>query len=164
MLSTSSLNLADALRSKRAAITTQYLLTAFCIYLILHMLWTFYAFRPAQQTEPTTRVIAKAPIISQWHLFGVYQSFDSDLLPRTQLNISLQGIFYSDDPQQSQVLIADGSNVAKVYNIGQEVAGAVIKKILPYTVILEVAGNLQQLPLPKPQLDFAPPPQDLLQK
>ena len=68
--------------------------------------------------------------IADWHLFGKYQANMSNL-PSTQLQLTLQGTdVTTDSTVPSTAIIADSTNQAKVYKIGDTVpGGATITKI-----------------------------------
>ena len=105
--------------------------------------------------------IAASPLpnIAAWHMFGDYTTIRAALLPKTQLNLTLEGIFFTKNSQQSQAIIAVPGQAAKVYRQGQAVpGGAVIKEILVQGVVLQLGGELQLLPLKLFHLQFAPSP------
>lgn len=99
------------------------------------------------------------PDLSNWHLFGVYAS-DVKNLPSAQINLSLNGILYSTDPNQSRAFLSIPGQMTKAYKLGDTITGTdiVIKEILPRGVILIQSGQLLNLSLPEPALNMAPPP------
>lgn len=103
--------------------------------------------------------VTPLPTIANWHLFGDYTAIKASLLPKTQLNLQLQGVFFAEQLQQSQVIVAVPGQSARVYRVGQLLpGGAKIKEILRNGVAIELDGQLQWLPLKISHLQYGPVP------
>ncbi|KTD82883.1 type II secretion system protein N [Legionella waltersii] len=92
-------------------------------------------------------------------LFGVYMPNDlnDDNVKESLLNVTLVGILYDENPENSQVIIRSSSGDEKTYVIGDKIpGGAVIKRIIPNGVLVERDGTLESLSLPKNELNFEP--------
>lgn len=93
--------------------------------------------------------------VDAWHLFGVYhpkpQTGTGDKpvqAPETRLQLSLLGLFQSDDPKQSSAIIAQKGQDAQLYHIGDEIPGnATLRDIYSDRVILSRQGRLETLRL-----------------
>lgn len=84
---------------------------------------------------------------------------------RSKLNASIIGILYSSDENASQVLIEVPGHANKVFNLGDTIpGGAVIKRIAPEGILLMRGGLMESLSLPKNELNFAPPPQPMIER
>lgn len=78
------------------------------------------------------------------------------------LNMALVGVLFSPKQKGSQALISVANSSANTYVVGDTLPGNVtIKQITPDGVVLEHAGELESLSLPKDELTFDPPPQPL---
>ena len=95
------------------------------------------------------------PAIAAAHIFGipgaepVYQEEISDA-PDTSLNLKLRGTIATDDPDVAHAIIADGKGQDNVYFLQDKVpGGATLQEIHPDRVILNRAGQLEALRLPK---------------
>lgn len=99
--------------------------------------------------------------ISTWHLMGFSVT---NGLPQTNLQLTLQGVLVMSNPAQSSAIIADQSQTAKVYSVGDVLpGGAILDKVLANEVIIKNRGRLEELPLVRPKLQFAPPPPSMWQ-
>jgi general secretion pathway protein C len=70
-------------------------------------------------------------------------------VPETSLNLTLQGVLHSDDPQQAKVIIVGADKKGETYRRGQTIQGAVLQEIFPDRVILQRNGNQETLKLKK---------------
>jgi general secretion pathway protein C len=70
-------------------------------------------------------------------------------VPETSLNLTLQGVLYSDDPQQAKAIIVGAEKKGETYRRGQTIQGAVLQEILADRVILQRNGNQETLKLKK---------------
>ncbi len=138
--------------------------TAIFALLLCYSFWQFIQVF-TKYNQPTLEETRPLPIIqptanvAQWHLFGSYIS-NIESLPEAQLNITVVGIFYASNPDNSQVLLSSAGAPAKVFKLHQTIpGGAKIKEILQDTIVLEQNGKLQKLRLKVPNLQFAPLPQ-----
>ena len=92
--------------------------------------------------------------IAEAHLFGmpgaepeVVQTVDA---PETRLNLKLRGTVAADDPGMAHAIIADGQGKDDVYFLKDKVpGGAVLHEVQADKVILNRAGALETLKLPK---------------
>lgn len=117
----------------------------------------------AVTTDPLLQAQVKPlPDIPSWHLFGDYGIIKAGMLPITQLDLKLEGVFYASEAAESMVLVSTPSVSVKPYHVGDSLpGGAKIKEILPNGVIIDYNNQLQNLPLKKPKLDFLPKPKGL---
>lgn len=118
---------------------------------------------PTAQTDPLLSATVKPlPDVASWHLFGDYGVIRAGMLPITELDLKLEGVFYATDPKRSLVLVSSPNVKLKPYRVGDKLpGGAKIKEILPNGVIIDYDNQLQNLPLKKPTLEFAPKPKGL---
>lgn len=107
----------------------------------------------AEVTDHPTINVAKLRPVADLHLFGKFVNNLNDL-PQTLLNLTLQGIAYSADPNTpSRAIIATRNAMPQVYQVGQTLAGgAMIKEIRRDLVVLEDNQQLESLKLPVPKL------------
>jgi general secretion pathway protein C len=83
----------------------------------------------------------------------------------SDLNMSIVGVLFSTNQKESQALISLANSPANTYVVGDKLTGNVtIKQITPDGVVLEHAGELESLSLPKDQLTFDPPPKPLVEE
>ncbi len=95
--------------------------------------------------------------IANAHLFGEATAApatpppqDLEDVPETQLNLKLKGTIAASADQESMAIIAEGNGDEKVYEIGDAIpGGASIHAIRLDRVILERAGRLEELRLPR---------------
>jgi len=127
------------------------LLGFFVTRLFLPQLPIFPTAPPVLKNELNQRVkIDISPLLNRrW--FGQLPSnpIKNVQLPETALNLTLQGILYSDDPQQTKAIIAGSDNKSALHRIGQTIQGAVLQEIFPDRVILQRNGNQETLKLKK---------------
>lgn len=92
-------------------------------------------------------------------LFGVYVSNDlnENSVKKSMLDVTLVGILFADQMDDSQVIIGAAGGEEKTYRIGDSIPGdAVIKRIMANGVLVEHHGALESLSLPKNELTFEP--------
>ena len=93
-------------------------------------------------------------LVGDWQLFGRADPLDGEDdqridAPETQLDLQLQGIFYSQDDDRAYALITDGRDGTAAYRVGDGLAGGgEIEAIYEDRVILDRNGNYEALPLP----------------
>ena len=110
---------------------------------------------PASPSTPAVSV--NADRIANAHLFGEASAAaptpppqDLEDVPETQLNLLLKGTIAASSDQESMAIIAEGSGDEKVYEIGDAIpGGASIHAIRLDRIILERAGRLEELRLPR---------------
>ena len=77
-------------------------------------------------------------------------------LPLASLGVTVRGILFHPEPSQRQALLA-GAGVEeglRTYRVGDDLPGtAVIRFIEPRRIVVERAGALEELPLPRLALD-----------
>ncbi|KTD62820.1 type II secretion system protein N [Legionella shakespearei] len=92
-------------------------------------------------------------------LFGVYvpNDLNEDNVKKSMLDVTLVGIMFDDNIEESQVIIRSASGDEKTYKIGDKIpGGALIKRIMAGGVLVEHNGALESLSLPKNDLTFEP--------
>ena len=87
------------------------------------------------------------------HLFGnaaVLATGDAASAPTTNLNLILAGTLAESDPAQGWAIIGETAQAARVYATGATLpGGARLREVYADRVILERAGRLESLPLPR---------------
>jgi general secretion pathway protein C len=97
------------------------------------------------------------------HLFGVAvadpAAQDPENAPTSSANLVLAGTIATQDPKHGVAIITDGGP-AKVYSVGDNVGGASLHSVYMDHVILDRAGSLETLLLPRLLLSTprGPPP------
>lgn len=123
--------------------------------------------------EPAAVVVPENPVvqrkaariderqIAQWHVFGVASSETAEKKPTpvdapdTQLNLTLRGLFSSDDSKESLAIIADPRGKEEHYSIGDPLpGGARLSEIHDDRIILERNGRFETLRLPKKKMSL----------
>ena len=131
---------------------------------LIYVVFTWYQdWQLAHQIPPTTlkqdenasvQMIAGIP---NQHLFGLSATGD---MPITNLQLRVTGIAREADQHQeniSKAYISISGSQSKIYKVGDILPdGVKIHDITPDTVILENAGQLEKLPLPREKLIFKP--------
>ncbi len=74
---------------------------------------------------------------------------DPDSAPRTTANLLLAGTIATQDPKHGVAIISDGGGPSKVYSVGERVGGASLHSVYLDHVILDRAGALETLLLPR---------------
>src|SRR5271154_4241784 len=86
------------------------------------------------------------------HLFGVAtvdpSTQDPANAPQSTANLVLAGTIASQDPKRGVAIISDGGP-SKVYSVGANVSGATLHSVYLEHVILDRAGVLETLVLPR---------------
>jgi type II secretory pathway component PulC len=117
----------------------------------------------AHQTVATTINVdadANARLINsipKLHLFGLSATRD---MPITNLQLRVTGSAREANAKNentSKAYISTSGQPSKIYQVGDSLPdGVKIYEITPDTVILENAGQLEKLPLPRTKLTFKP--------
>jgi general secretion pathway protein C len=106
---------------------------------------SYTAPRPQNPTVDVQRVVSA-------HLFGIAVADpaiqDPDNAPPSTANLVLAGTIASQDPKRGVAIISDGGP-AKVYSVGDSVGGASLHSVYLDHVILDRAGTLETLLLPR---------------
>lgn len=141
---------------KRASFLVQalcFLILAYAVYAIV-MDWLQGAQKipdPVINVPHSTVTIASLP---QEHLFG---DANTGNLEKTNLQLTLEGVLTANDSVQSSAIIASSGQPGKVYRPGDEILpGATLFQVLAQSVIIKNRGRLEELPLVRSQLVFAP--------
>lgn len=141
------------------------LISLFSILIIFELTTLFY---PATTTKVAHVLDAKSMngikeenfnYILKSSLFGVYvpPDLNEGNVKQSMLNVTLVGILFADNIEESQVIIRSASGEEKTYNVGDKIpGGATIKRIMPGGVLVERDGTLESLSLPKNDLTFEP--------
>lgn len=107
---------------------------------------------PDAQVMPARPALDISALLNA-HLFGeanavtVQTAPVSATPPETKLDLKLQGIFYSSDPEIAQAVITTADGKSARYRTGQTIGNATIDKIHPKTVILLRNQRSETLPL-----------------
>lgn len=107
--------------------------------------------------QPTGSASVDVQKIVDAHLFGVPDADPQPIVQtsievdrRTKLNLTLRGTIAADDPQFSLAIISEERGEEKVFSVGDTImGGAKLHAVSTDRVILERAGELEYLPLPK---------------
>jgi general secretion pathway protein C len=87
------------------------------------------------------------------HLFGVAAvnsgAQDPANAPQSSANLLLAGTIATQDPKRGVAIISDGGGPSKVYSVGDRVGGAALHSVYLDHVILDRAGALETLQLPR---------------
>jgi general secretion pathway protein C len=87
------------------------------------------------------------------HLFGVSvadpAAQDPENAPQTSANLLLAGTIATQNPKRGVAIISDAGSPAKVYSVGERIGGASLHSVYLDHVILDRAGALETLPLPR---------------
>jgi type II secretion system protein C len=98
--------------------------------------------------------------ISNWHLFGIAQKDDKRSTgkqaidaPETNLNLSLLGVLFNPNPEESRAIIAEQGKSHKSYKVGDPLPRkAILHSIEAGRVILSRNGRHESLKLKKLKL------------
>jgi general secretion pathway protein C len=87
------------------------------------------------------------------HLFGVAaadsSAQDPENAPQSSANLLLAGTIATQDPRHGVAIISDGGAPSKVYSVGERISGAALHSVYLDHVILDRAGVLETLLLPR---------------
>jgi general secretion pathway protein C len=113
--------------------------------------------QPVESAVPAGAPLSNAPrldvqSIMAAHLFGVPAldpaSQDPANAPPSAANLTLAGTIATGDPKHGVAIISDGGP-SKVYSVGENVGGASLHSVYLDRVILDRAGALETLVLPR---------------
>jgi len=111
--------------------------------------------------QPHPRLGVDVPSLVSAHLFGVATADpttqDPAKAPLSSANLVLAGTIATQDPKHGIALISDGGP-SKVYAVGDNVNGAKLHSVYLDHVILDRAGTLETLLLPRLLAGSAPAP------
>ena len=118
---------------------------------------------PAMNVAPITRApvaeVARLNSVANLHLFGIPSKLTTAQgaqidAQETGLQLTLRGVFASNEPQQSMAIVADQQQNEKVYVRGDAVvAGVTLYEVYPDRIILERSGNYETLTMPRDSKD-----------
>lgn len=107
---------------------------------------------PSQSAAPSRRPGVDVQSVVSAHLFGIATvdptTQDPDHAPLSSANLVLAGTIASQDPKRGVAIISDGGP-SKVYAVGDNVNGARLHSVYLDHVILDRAGILETLLLPR---------------
>src|SRR5476649_809322 len=87
------------------------------------------------------------------HLFGVAvadpSTQDPANAPQSSANLLLAGTIATQDPKHGVAIISDAGSASKVYSVGERIGGASLHSVYLDHVILDRAGALETLLLPR---------------
>jgi general secretion pathway protein C len=87
------------------------------------------------------------------HLFGVSvadpSTQDPENAPQSSANLLLAGTIATQNPKHGVAIISDGGAPSKVYSVGERIGGASLHSVYLDHVILDRAGALETLLLPR---------------
>lgn len=110
--------------------------------------------------SPQTVKVNQTAKADESPIFGDYvpEDIDDANIKKSMLNLSIVGVIYAENEEDSQVLIRLADGKENVYQIGDMLpGGGTIKRITPLGVVVSRNGTLESLSLPKDELIFAPP-------
>lgn len=158
---TLNLNEADLAKLNRVlpALFTVILIIA-CSYTLSKITWSLIpgdessvpsSFQPKTGIQQASRNYNE---ITDAHLFGIFQQSTSNVkqtvAPETRLNLQLKGVLATTPMEYGSAIISKGKNGNEdTYAPGDKVSGATVKEIYADRVILERAGKLETLRMPK---------------
>lgn len=106
----------------------------------------------ARPIQPRQHVGADVQSVVSAHLFGIAtadpSTQDPANAPLSSANLVLAGTIASEDPKHGIAIISDGGP-AKVFSVGNNVNGATLHSVYLDHVILDRAGTLETLVLPR---------------
>lgn len=154
----------DLYLNKRIA---QALAGLFFVLFLVTFINVIYDWVPSKQNTVVQSVIHvphrtyQLQDISTWHLMGLSPSSD---LPETNLQLTLQGVLTMPNSQRASAIIAGPDEKANVYRPGDLLpGGAILDKVMSDKVIIKNRGKLEELPLVRKKLQFAPVPESMWQ-
>ncbi|HEY2678270.1 MAG TPA: type II secretion system protein GspC [Steroidobacteraceae bacterium] len=89
--------------------------------------------------------------VTSAHLFGLAEAPTQDpaTAPQSSANLILAGTIATQDPKRGVAIIAERGGPSKVYAVGERVGGASLHSVYLDRVILDRAGALETLQLPR---------------
>lgn len=107
---------------------------------------------PARNTQPKSQID-----ISKLNIFGKAQTKivkrNISNVPKTSLNLELQGIFASENKTASKALIAPKGKSGELYNIGDKLPGnAALDSVFTTYVLIKRGSRIEKLAFPEGKL------------
>ncbi len=150
---------------QRAARMVNVALLILIAYSVGSYAWTLWAkSKVPAAAAPVIPALAPAPQvdIAALHLFGgssVEPGAEAANAPETPLNLTLRGVFSSDDQEAAYAIIAGPDGEEMSYGLEDELpGGAVLKAVFPDRVTLSRNGRSETLSLPRQILENKPLP------
>lgn len=140
------------------------LLIIACSYSLSQITWSLIPGDITQSAPDSNSAISKAskPLaqnyrhISEAHLFGRFEQSQTALniatteAPETKLNLVLKGVLAATPMKLGSAIISMGKQGSEdTYGIGDKISSATLMEVYPDKVILERAGRLETLRMPK---------------
>lgn len=101
----------------------------------------------------------------QYPLFGVYLPEGDREIKLSSLNIKVVGVVFSNNPENSHVLVELADNEHKIYKVGDVLPGdAQIKKITNNGLVIWYNNRLERINLPLDELEYNPQESPLQQE
>ncbi len=159
-LNLSDINLVKINRTLPPVVTLLFIVA--CSYTLSQITWSLIpadkerqAPRSFKRNAPAKQQANNYREITDAHLFGSFQqssvkSVKQQDAPETRLNLVLKGVLATNPMEYGIAIISLGkSGEEKNYAPGDKVSGATVKEIYADRVILERAGRLETLRMPK---------------
>jgi general secretion pathway protein C len=117
--------------------------------------------KPLKSPQPVVTASAPRPqrsgvdiqTVVSAHLFGVppadLTAQDPENAPQSSANLILAGTIATQDPKRGVAIISDAGGPSKVYAVGERISGAILHSVYLDHVILDRAGALETLLLPR---------------
>src|SRR3984893_6431600 len=117
--------------------------------------------KPLKSPQPVVTASAPRPqrsgvdiqTVVSAHLFGVppadLAAQDPENAPQRSANLILAGTIATQDPKRGVAIISDAGGPSKVYAVGERISGALLHSVYLDHVILDRAGALETLLLPR---------------
>ena len=130
-------------------------------FLVLGFMGNGSIVAPAVPTAAPAASAARSldlPSIVNAHMFGIAApvpgaAIDPNSAPNTTMNLVLAGTIATQDPQHGLAIIGESAANAKVYSVGEAVAGgATLHAVYTDRVLLERGGVIEALSLPRQSL------------
>ena len=129
-------------------------------YVIAHSLSATTISR-ASDADNVSKWIAQIP---ERHVFGKFGVTQTAGLPVTSLQLRLIGVVKSYPEKYSRVIISEGNQPGKVYQVGDTLSSGVrVYGITDDGVVLDNGGTYEKLPLQRSGLSFQGKPKPLLE-
>lgn len=155
--------------SRLAALCVCAIFAAFCLYLLVRIVWLVVPRGDGSMTASPGSAEASAPgaavSVAKWHLFGNPQSVAGATVATslaTVLKLGLRGTLALPDPKDERALaiIANEQGNETSYRIGAAVApGARLAEVHADHVVLDHEGVAETLTLPRPEQHAAALPE-----
>ncbi len=131
--------------------------------ILLQLLQIGYSFisKPLKTPQPVAAAVlpraqrfgADIQTVVSAHLFGVpaadASTQDPANAPQSSANLLLAGTIATQDPKRGIAIISDGGGPSKIYSVGERISGASLHSVYLDHVILDRAGALETLLLPR---------------